>query len=125
MGKVAIGMTGSAISSVACVNDWDSESKLLWLEVRLIRKARKVWNRFPKGSKASYNAATTALRKCFEPESRKNLYAAEFQTRRKRKDETWGDLADNLCTLAEQAFPELEEGAKEMLSVDRFLNLLD
>jgi len=47
------------------------------------------------------------------------LYAAEFQT------ETWGDLADNLWTLAERVFPDLDERAKEKLSVDRFLSLLD
>ena len=41
------------------------------------------------------------------------------------RDETWGDFADNLRTLAERAFPELDERAKEKLSVDRFLSLLD
>ena len=41
------------------------------------------------------------------------------------RDETWGDLADNLRTLAERAFPELDEHAKEKLSVDCFFSLLD
>ena len=53
------------------------------------------------------------------------MYAAEFQTRSKRRDEAWGDLADNLRTLAERAFSELDERAKEKLSVDRYLSLLD
>jgi len=54
-----------------------------------------------------------------------DLYAAEFQTQSKRRDETWGDLADNLQTLAERAFPDLDERVKEKLLVDRFLSLLD
>ena len=34
-------------------------------------------------------------------------------------------MADNLRTLAEQAFPELDEHAKEKPSVNHFLSLLD
>ena len=37
----------------------------------------------------------------------------------------WGNLADNLWTLAEWAFPELDEHAKEKLSMGGFLRLLD
>ena len=36
----------------------------------------------------------------------------------------WGDLADNLRSLADNAFPDLDEAAKEKLSIDRFLGLL-
>ena len=43
----------------------------------------------------------------------------------KRRDETWGDLADNLRKLAERAFPDLDKHVKEKLSVDHFLSLLD
>jgi len=115
----------SHFESISRVNSWDESSKLLWLEVRLVGKARKAWNRLPEESKGNYNLAKTALRNRFEPDSRKDLYAAEFQTRRKRRDETWGDLADNLRTLAERGFPDLDERAKEKLSLDRFLGLLD
>jgi len=34
-------------------------------------------------------------------------------------------LADNLRTLADKAFPELEDNAKDRLSLDRFLGFLD
>jgi len=37
----------------------------------------------------------------------------------------WGNLADNLWTLAEWAFPELDKRAKQKLSVDHFLSLLN
>ena len=65
---------------VARVNTWDEQSKLLWLEVRLVGKARKAWNRLPEDGKGNYNLAKAALRKRFEPDNRKDLYAAEFQT---------------------------------------------
>ena len=34
-------------------------------------------------------------------------------------------MADNLRLLADKAFPNLEEPAKEKLSVDKYLSLLD
>ena len=114
----------SHFESISRINSWDESSKLLWLEVRLVGKARKAWNRSPEESKRNYNLVKTALRNRFEPDSHKDLYAAEFQTRRKRRDETWGDLADNLRILVERAFPDLDERAKEKLSLDRFLGLL-
>ena len=115
----------SHFESVACVNAWDVPSKLLWLEMRLTGKARKAWNRLSEESKGNYPLAKAALCNSYEPESRKDLYAVELQTRSKRREETWGELADNLRTLAERAFPDLDERAKENLSVDRFLSLLD
>ena len=110
----------SHFESVTRVNTWDAPSKVFGLEVRLIGKAHKAWNRLPKENKGSYPLAKAALCNRIEPESRKDLYAAEFQARSKRRDETWDDLADNLWT-----FRDLDERAKEMLSVDRFLSLLD
>ena len=65
-----------------------------------------------------------ALRRRFEPESKRDLYTAEFQTCGKKLNESWGDLADNLRSLADKAFPDLDEAAKEKLSINRFLGLL-
>ena len=35
----------SHFGSVSRVNKWNDQTKLLWLEVRLVGKARKAWNR--------------------------------------------------------------------------------
>ena len=81
-------------------------------------KAQSAWKRLNQEAKAQYNTAKEALRKRFEPESRRELYAVEFQTRRRRRDETWEELADSLRLLADKAFPDLQEDAKEQLSLD-------
>ena len=112
-------------NSVSRVNEWNDQTKLLWLEVRLVGKARKAWNRLTTEEKNNYNSAVIALRRRFEPESRRDLYAAEFQTRGRKSNESWGELADNLRSLADKAFPDLDETAKEKLSVDRYLTLLE
>jgi len=111
-------------NSVSRVNEWNDRTKLLWLEVRLVGKARKAWNRLTTEQKNNYDSAVVALRRRFEPESRRDLYAAEFQTRGRKPNESWGELADNLRSLADKAFPDLDEVAKEKLSVDRYLTLI-
>ncbi len=50
------------------------------------------------GSEASagaYKGVKEALRKRFEPDNKREIYAAEFQARRRRQDESWGVLADD------------------------------
>jgi len=111
--------------SVARVNEWDEANRLLWLEVRMTGKAQSAWRRLSNEAKSQYVSAKAALRKRFEPDSRRELYAVEFQTRKRHRGEAWEELGDNLRLLADKAFPDLEDKAKEQLSLDRFLTLLD
>jgi len=68
----------SHFNRVARVNDWNDQTKLLWLEVQYVGKARKAWNRLTTEDRNDYNSAVIALQQCFEPESRQDLYVAEF-----------------------------------------------
>ena len=111
--------------SVARINGWDAPTCLLWLEVRMTGKAQNAWKRLSQEIKADYTTAKAALRKRFEPESRRDLYVVEFQTKRRQKGESWEELGDNLRILADKAFPDLEDKAKEQLSLDRYLCQLD
>ena len=66
-----------------------------------------------------------ALDEWFEPASQKTLYQAEFQMRRKKRSEGWAEFADDLKTLADKGFPELQDEAKEQLSLQIYLQQLD
>ena len=70
------------------VNGWDepirSVTKLLWLPVRLTGKAQTAWKRLAPEAKQDFQAAKDALQKRFEPESKRQLYVVEFQTRKRR-----------------------------------------
>ena len=55
----------------------------------------------------------------------KDIYAAEFQCRKKNKTEGWGDFANALKTLVEKAFPCLEAAAKETLALSEYLTQLE
>lgn len=59
------------------------------------------------------------------PESKRELYAAEFQTRRKGKTESWADFAEDLRRLADRAHSDLQEEAREKLSLTRYLNQIN
>ena len=111
--------------SSALVNGWDDATKLLWLRVRLTGRAQTAWKRLSTEAKATYGGAKAALRQRFEPDSKRELYAAEFHARKRKPSESWGDLADDLRILADRAFPELQEEAREKLSLDRYLGQIE
>lgn len=107
--------------NVAAVNAWDDSNKLKWLKVRMTGRAQIAFQRLPDATKASYDLAMKALKDRLEPATRKTRYQAELQTRHKKKTETWADLADDLRLLSDKAYPQLEEGAKEMLALNAYL----
>jgi len=107
---------------VAAINGWDDAAKFQWLSVRMTGRAQTAFRRFPEAARANYAAAKAALVERFEPPAKKDLYATEFQSRRKGSSETWGDFADALKTLVERAFPTLQAEAKETLALNQYLS---
>ena len=115
----------SHFETVASINEWDDAAKLKWLSVRLSGRAQTAFRRFSEVARGTYAAARKALLERFEPPAKKDVYAAEFQCRRKDKAEGWGDFADSLKTLVEKAFPNLEPAAKETLALNHYLTQID
>ena len=110
--------------NVAAVNGWDDAQKLKWLRVRLTGLAQKALHRLPASVSSRYEATRDALKARFEPESRHTRYQAEFQTRRKKAGEGWADLADELRSLADKAYPDLQEEARQRLALNAYLGQL-
>ena len=111
--------------NVAAVNGWDDPAKLLWLRVRLTGRAQTALKRLPAATRESYADARRALEERFEPASKRDLYLSAFQTRHKKRFESWEDLAEDLRTLAEKAYPQLTEDAREQLALYHFLSRID
>lgn len=111
--------------NVAVINSWNDAAKLNWLKVRLTGKAQTAFQRLPAAKKATFALATEALKDRFEPASRKTRYQAELQTKRKKKDESWADFADELRALADKAYDDLEDKARERLALNAYLDQLD
>ena len=110
---------------VAAVNDWDEDAKLLWMRVRLVGRAQTAYGRLPDSSKTDYTTLKKALTERFEPESKREVYLSEFSIRKKKAGEGWAEYADELRVLADRAFPDLEDKARERLALNQYLNQLD
>ena len=106
---------------MADVNGWDAAQKLKWLKVRLTGRAQTAFQQLSEEARADFNEAKKALTERFEPKSCKSRYQTEFQTRRKKKTEAWADFAKDLKQLADHAFPNLEDKARERLALNVYL----
>ena len=94
--------------SVTKLNGWKSDDMAKWLAVRLVGRAI-AYKRLSEETRENYENAKLALLRRFEPESKRSLYAAEFQASCKLSTEDWATFADDLKTLADKAFPDLPE----------------
>ena len=90
---------------------WDDAAKLLWRRVRLTGRARTTLKRLPEATKVSYEATAVVLTQRFEPDSNREVYRVEFQSRTKVQGEEWADCEYDLRSLADKAYHELQEDA--------------
>lgn len=111
--------------NVSEINGWNEDDKLKWLKVRLIGRAQTAFQRLPVAVQAKFTDAVGALKERFEPKSQKTRYQAELQCRRKKKTESWPDLAEDLRLLADKAYPDLGDKARETLALNAYLAQLD
>ena len=75
-------------------------------------------------ARATYADCKKALQERFEPGSKKELYLAEFQTRSKFATEGRAAFAEDLKVLVNKAFPQLQDDAKEQLTLIHYLGQL-
>ena len=81
-------------------------------------RAQTAYNQLSDKTRADYDACVPQeLLERLEPETKKELYLAEFQARTKRPAESWAAFAENLKVLASKAFPKLQDDAKEQLAL--------
>ena len=62
-------------------------AKLRWICTCLVGRAQKAYSRFPESARVSFLKGKDASKQRFEPASRQQLFASEFQARRKRRNE--------------------------------------
>eukprot|EP00731_Ephydatia_muelleri_P033930 Em0042g9a len=108
--------------NVATVNKWATgEEKLKWLKVRLPGKAQTAFKKLPQDVKEDYGECMKSLQRRFDPDNKRQLYVAELSDRTRHKDEDWATFGDVLRVVADEAYPDLEEKARERLALNQFL----
>ena len=110
--------------SIASINGWNDEQKLIWLKVRLTGRALLVYKKFSVTARASFKNAVVASAERFELESRRDLYLAEFQSRCKKRTESWADFGEDLRVMVDKAYPMLEDDARQQLALQHYLSQL-
>ena len=88
--------------------------------MRLTGKAQTAFRRLPDDVKADYGTCVEALQRRFNPDSKRQLYMVELNARTKRRDEDWAAFGDAVRVLADKAYPELAENARERLALNQF-----
>lgn len=73
----------------------------------------------------SYQQAKEALQEHFEPSSKREFYKSDLQHRVKQVTECWGDFADELGVLVDNANPQLQEEAKEYIALSRYIDQIE
>ena len=114
----------SHFESIAAVNGWRDEDKLLWLRVRLTGRAHVAYNRLAHETQGDYSLTKVALHERFEPPSKRPLYKVEFESRRKQSKESWADFGDELLVFASKAFPLLQDEPQKELAFSKYLDQL-
>ena len=109
---------------MAAINRWKDREKLLWLRVRLVDKAVTAFKRVPEPSCGNFAVCIEALREHFDPSSKRKLYFVELLGCKKRRGEDWATFAEDLKTLVDKAYPELQDDAKEQLALSHYLGQL-
>ena len=79
----------------------------------------------PTSSRGYTSRVMAALSERFEPQSQNTRFQAELQTRRKKKAESWADLGEDLRRLADKAYPEMGDKARERLALIAYLAQLE
>ena len=110
--------------SIATVCEWDDATKLSWLRVRLSGRAATTFRRLPEETWVNFMQVMKALWERFEPESKRELYMAELQTRMKKRNEDWAVYGEDLKQLADKAYPDLEDAARERFAMNHYLTQL-
>ena len=121
----AAGQIGTSTSSVVAVNRWKDGEKLLWLLVRLVSKAATAFKRVPVPAHGNFANCIEALREHFDPSSKRKLYLAGLLGRKKHWGEDWATFGEDLNTLVNKAYPELQDDAKEQLALTHYLGQLE
>ena len=111
-------------NNCAEVNKWDAATKMSFLKVRLVGRAQTAFQQLPAESRATFDEACKALKERFEPSSKRELYLAEFSTRRRKPAESWADYASDLRQLVAKAYPDLGQDATEQLALTQFISCI-
>ena len=83
--------------SCADVNNWTKdEDRLKWVHLRLVGKAQTAFRKLGEDERTDCRKCICALKRRFDPDSKRTLKMVELQHRKKEKGEDWASFGDAL-----------------------------
>ncbi|MGH0128073.1 UNVERIFIED_CONTAM: hypothetical protein FKN15_004513 [Acipenser sinensis] len=109
--------------TVIALNGWTDKEKRAQLAVSLDGEAMTVLTLLQTEAASDYSGLVDILALCYR-RSQKELAKAQYDTRRKKPDESLADFAQDLQRLFALSFREVPEKCTDALLVDKFISLL-
>lgn len=105
----------------AQINGWDHRTMGQFLAISLRGRAQLVLGA---QRMTDFHAIMDTLKARFEPEGKDELYRIQLRNRRQGPKESLNDLAQDIRSLVDKAYPEMAEVSKDSLAKDCFLDAL-
>jgi hypothetical protein len=109
---------------VAELNNWDYETKSLYLASSLNGNARAILCELDSQKRKSFEAIVHALQNRYGSVHRAEIYRSKLQTRTLQKHETLPELAQSVRKLTRQAYPSAATDVLELLAMEHFIDAL-
>ena len=106
----------------AAVNQWNDAQRAQFLAVRLRDGAQQFLGSVPAARRAVWADLVAGLTDRFAPAGAARQYKAQFHTRRRRANEDFGTLRDELHKLVGRAYPTMQPALQDELVRDQFLD---
>jgi hypothetical protein len=106
------------------INGWDENAMAHFLAVSLRGRAQQVLAVLAPHQLGCFSEMLRVLKSRFDPEGKDELYRIQLRNRRQGPKESLTDLAQDIRTMVDRAYPEMNEASKDGLAKQSFLDAL-
>ena len=109
---------------VSEINQWNYETKSLYLASCLVDGARALLNELDEKKRRDYHSLVDALNNRFGSINRAEVYRSKLQSRVRERNETVPELAQSIKKLTRKAYPSATPDVIDLLALDYFIDAL-
>ena len=106
-------------------NGWSHTEKAQQLSMSLRGAAQEILSELTLGELDNFSAISHALTQRFNPPERETAYRSEFRNSRQKRSQNASEYDYYLRKLGSKAFPEILKSARELYTIEQFINSLD
>ena len=106
------------------LNHWTEQQKATYLVISLQGPVLTVLTNLPEEQRGDFTVLATALKNRFRNNHQAELNRAHLRSRKKKRDESVPELAEDVERLTRLAYPEAAEMMIVVLAKDQFIDAL-